>query len=264
MSKVTIAGDINGTGVFTIAAPNGNTNRTLVLPDEAGTVLTDRVIAVNASAPDNSLVVNSAGNVGIGTSAPSGRFSVVPAATPTTVATSNTLNLCEVSNNSAYQLRMAYSSLSGTFTGVIDAVQNSAAAPLVINPTGGSVGIGTVSPGELLHIYKASGDPAFRNQSSAGNCYVVNRAATSAMDLLNTMNGPMTFATNGAERARIDASGSLLVGVTSFTGYGNGVRFASTGQTLSRPVNGDQIVFFTNGAFSGKITPSGTTTSYGT
>jgi hypothetical protein len=40
MSKVTIAGDVNGTGVFTIAAPNGNTNRTLVLPDNAGTVLT--------------------------------------------------------------------------------------------------------------------------------------------------------------------------------------------------------------------------------
>ena len=40
MSKVTIAGDVNGSGVFTIAAPNGNTNRTLTLPDEAGTVLT--------------------------------------------------------------------------------------------------------------------------------------------------------------------------------------------------------------------------------
>ena len=40
MSKVTIAGDVNGTGVFTIAAPNGNTNRTLVLPDEAGTLAT--------------------------------------------------------------------------------------------------------------------------------------------------------------------------------------------------------------------------------
>ena len=38
MSKVTIAGDVNGTGVFTIAAPNGNTNRTLTLPDEAGTI----------------------------------------------------------------------------------------------------------------------------------------------------------------------------------------------------------------------------------
>jgi hypothetical protein len=41
MSKVIIAGDANGTGVFTIAAPNGNTDRTLVLPDEAGTVLTN-------------------------------------------------------------------------------------------------------------------------------------------------------------------------------------------------------------------------------
>lgn len=38
MSKVTIAGDVNGTGVFTIAAPNGNTNRTLTLPDETGTM----------------------------------------------------------------------------------------------------------------------------------------------------------------------------------------------------------------------------------
>ncbi len=40
MSKVSIAGDVNGTGVFTIAAPNGNTNRTITLPDEAGTILT--------------------------------------------------------------------------------------------------------------------------------------------------------------------------------------------------------------------------------
>ena len=38
MSKVIIAGDVNGSGVFTLAAPNGNTNRTLTLPDEAGTM----------------------------------------------------------------------------------------------------------------------------------------------------------------------------------------------------------------------------------
>jgi hypothetical protein len=40
MSKVVIAGDASGTGTFTISAPNGNTDRTLVLPDEAGTVVT--------------------------------------------------------------------------------------------------------------------------------------------------------------------------------------------------------------------------------
>lgn len=40
MSRVVIQGDASGTGDFTIAAPNSNTDRTLTLPDEAGTVLT--------------------------------------------------------------------------------------------------------------------------------------------------------------------------------------------------------------------------------
>jgi len=41
MSKVSISGDQNGTGNFTIKAPNSNTDRTLNLPDEAGIVLTN-------------------------------------------------------------------------------------------------------------------------------------------------------------------------------------------------------------------------------
>ena len=38
MSKVAIQGNASGTGTLTIAAPNTNTDRTLTLPDEAGTV----------------------------------------------------------------------------------------------------------------------------------------------------------------------------------------------------------------------------------
>jgi hypothetical protein len=45
MSKVSIAGDVNGTGVFTIASPNGNTNRTLTLPDASGTVVSTGSVA---------------------------------------------------------------------------------------------------------------------------------------------------------------------------------------------------------------------------
>lgn len=48
MSKVVIAGDASGTGTFTISAPNGNTDRTLVLPDEAGTVLTSAGVPSSA------------------------------------------------------------------------------------------------------------------------------------------------------------------------------------------------------------------------
>ena len=38
MSKVVIQGDVNGTGIFTVAAPNSNSNRSLTLPDAAGTL----------------------------------------------------------------------------------------------------------------------------------------------------------------------------------------------------------------------------------
>jgi len=40
MSKIALQGDASGTGTFTIASPNSNTDRTLTLPDEAGTVIT--------------------------------------------------------------------------------------------------------------------------------------------------------------------------------------------------------------------------------
>lgn len=40
MSKISLEPNASGTGVFTIASPNSNTDRTLNLPDEAGTILT--------------------------------------------------------------------------------------------------------------------------------------------------------------------------------------------------------------------------------
>ena len=38
MSKIALTPDASGTGTFTIAAPNSNTNRTLTLPDTSGTM----------------------------------------------------------------------------------------------------------------------------------------------------------------------------------------------------------------------------------
>jgi hypothetical protein len=53
MSKVVIQGHASGTGDFTIAAPNSNTDRTLTLPDVAGTVLTS---GSNADFPAGSVL----------------------------------------------------------------------------------------------------------------------------------------------------------------------------------------------------------------
>ena len=41
MSKIALKPNESGTGVFTLAAPDSNADRTLTLPDEAGSVLTD-------------------------------------------------------------------------------------------------------------------------------------------------------------------------------------------------------------------------------
>jgi hypothetical protein len=144
---------------------------------------------VNAS---ERMRIDSSGNMGIGTNSNpgtpvSGRLSVIPAANPTTAATSTTLTLGETTNNSAYQLRMAYSYLSSVYTGVIDAVQNSAGAPLTINPTGGIVGVGTTAP-------NASATTTIKQGSSAYQLQLEQSNATDGYGLrCDAANGDLTF-----------------------------------------------------------------------
>ena len=68
MSKIALTPSATGTGVFTIASPATSTDRTLTLPDEAGTVLTSA--SSLASANLTGTVTVSGSNVGIGTSSP--------------------------------------------------------------------------------------------------------------------------------------------------------------------------------------------------
>ena len=51
MSKISLAGNASGTGTFTIASPNGNTDRTINLPDSNGTILTTATPGVPVNGP---------------------------------------------------------------------------------------------------------------------------------------------------------------------------------------------------------------------
>ena len=55
MSKIALTPNASGSGTFTIASPNSDTDRTLTLPDEAGTVLTSggALPAIDGSALTN-------------------------------------------------------------------------------------------------------------------------------------------------------------------------------------------------------------------
>jgi hypothetical protein len=73
MSKISITPNATGTGVFTISSPATSTDRTLTLPDEAGTVLTGSgPINVNASAPNQAVTVDASGNLLVGKTSASG------------------------------------------------------------------------------------------------------------------------------------------------------------------------------------------------
>jgi hypothetical protein len=51
MSKIALTPSATGTGVFSILSPATNTDRTLTLPDEAGTVLTTATAGVPVNGP---------------------------------------------------------------------------------------------------------------------------------------------------------------------------------------------------------------------
>ena len=51
MSKISLTPNASGTGTFTIASPNGNTDRTINLPDSNGTILTTATPGVPVNGP---------------------------------------------------------------------------------------------------------------------------------------------------------------------------------------------------------------------
>ena len=74
MSKIALSGNASGTGTFTVASPNSNTDRTLTLPDATGTFLTTATAGVPVNGPAFSAYMT---NAAADQSATSGVFTKV-------------------------------------------------------------------------------------------------------------------------------------------------------------------------------------------
>jgi hypothetical protein len=110
-------------------------------------------IGGSVASPATQMTITSTGNVGIGTTTPYSRFTVVPSSTPTTVAGANQLTIGENTANSAYRLQVGYlnNGASG-FNGSIQVYDNNNPEDLLLNAAGGNVGIGTSAPTTKLDV----------------------------------------------------------------------------------------------------------------
>jgi hypothetical protein len=211
------------------------------------------------------LRIDSAGNVGIGTSSPTDSIHITRAAGSgiTFTRTGAPASVARISNASDLL------NIESTNVGVRFLTGATPAERLRID-SAGNVGIGTSSPAGPLHVVGSV------DQIRAGNGTVTSFFGGSGSDgYTGTLtNHPYTFYTNSTERARIDSSGNLLVGKTA-AGYtsvggqvmanGQGYFTASGADVLAinrLASDGTLVGFYQANTQEGSISVSGTTVSY--
>ena len=194
----------------------------------AGTAGSTQAVSFNGSAPVNSLVIDSSGRLGIGTSAPkielqAGASGGIQAASALELAIR--YNLYNSSGDKYIQASNKASSIvmnsdgdfifynTNTASTAADSAVTGLAARMTIKASG-NVGIGTTSPTQKVQI----------TDGTLSNFYIAPGYNSGSGTLLATGGSEyLAFATNGLtnERARIDSSGRLLVGTS--TDQGNSI-----------------------------------------
>ena len=148
------------------------------------------------------------GNVGIGTTSPGTEALVVAAGVDLTTAAA--------SPGSDSGLGLSYESYGGR-------IQSFQSKPLILNPIGNNVGIGTTTPSSPLHVQSAADGPILQlTQTSAANWSVLSLANSSGsqwyIDEENGSTPGLEFYANNNFAFGCDWSGTFTVKVLQITG----------------------------------------------
>jgi hypothetical protein len=221
-----------------------------------------------------SMRIDASSNVSIGAASTGGyRFSVNDSAVKTSVGSPIKLGTA-TGGASDFELEIKRSaSGSGANYSIQSVEQGVDFRNLVLQPSGGNVGIGTSSPTSALHVQRPNGTATYLQlfQTSLESWQIGMPATVAAL----------TFRNSGTEQMRLDTSGNLMIGTTTsavggkmtVTNIGNGgiyVNQTSAGgwnyQSNAANLAGTFYHFQTiaAGTAVGGITSSSTTTSFNT
>jgi hypothetical protein len=157
------------------------------------------------------MVINSSGNVGIGTTSPLVRFQITqPNGIGTPTLGTSTGGLFIAGDGNQYGLYIGNDGNTGNSW--LQAMRNNTATAynILLNPVGGNVGIGTISPTFLLDLQRSSAgaDVALRIQNTAASG--VNDASALHLGWSSTLTGYSSIITDRGGRAgSSSAQGSL-------------------------------------------------------